>query len=264
MRSLAGSVAGALLLLNSCGVPRGGTFRVLPGKGDYLLRAPDAREEIFPDTLRTFNGFVRGGKDGMDLRPGMELRIENAYYEVGKPKQGLNGFLGTEIARYRAAPRGGLKLISLQSMKQRPADQPPVNALIAHGKQHFRCYKFYFEILFKNRSQGSVLIGANSTRELANLTAALAHDPEQVCRGNAPHCVVFPEACSVAAEMQIIVNGKPQSVIWGSTLAGVLKNPEKVTMRRRYRGQWVPVQFDARDPNALRLPLLPGDSVDWK
>jgi hypothetical protein len=36
----------------------------------------------------------------MELRPQMELRIENAYYRKGMPKRGLDGFLGTEIARY--------------------------------------------------------------------------------------------------------------------------------------------------------------------
>jgi hypothetical protein len=56
----------------------------------------------FPDVLRVYNGF-EPGRAWMELRPGMELRIENAYYQPGMPRSGLNGFLGTEIAQYKSA-----------------------------------------------------------------------------------------------------------------------------------------------------------------
>ena len=215
--------------------------------------------------MRAFNGYVRG-QNSMDLRPGMELRIENAYYETGKPKRGLTGYLGTEIVRYHLTPHAGLHLVSLQSMNNRPNDQAPVERLIGQAKQHYRYYRYYFEILFKNekQSRGSVLLGAKSAREMTQLGAALASDPETVCGGKETHCVVFPEACSVAAEMEISVNGSKQSVVWGSMLSSVAPNPQRVKLWRIYKGRLTPVALDIQNADALRIPLLPGDSVEWK
>jgi hypothetical protein len=267
MRSRAGFfIAGFVLpILISCGAHSLGEFRVIPSDSNYLLRTPAASEQDFVETLRSYNGFVHGGKNGMELRPGMELRIENAYYEAGKPKRGLDGFLGTEIARYYVARRRGLKLVSLKSMNARPADQVAVQELISVTMQHYRFYRFYFEILFRSRAQGSVLIGADSNDELARLATAVTDNPEQVCGGSKPaHCVVFPEACSVAAEMEITVNGHPENVVWGSSLASVAKNATEIRLRRLYRGKLVGVDLGARDQNTLALPLLPGDEIEMK
>jgi hypothetical protein len=63
--------------------------------------------------------------------------------------------------------------------------------------------------------------------------------------------------------MQIVVNGAPRSVLWGSLLASVAKQPRHVQLLRHYAGRLTPVEIDASDPKALRLPLLPGDQVTW-
>ncbi len=235
---------------------------MIPAAPQYLLRSPDRSDTPFPEILDRYNGFVPG-REGMDLRPLMELRIENAYYQKGMPKRGLNGFLGTEVARYRVQPRGGLRLISVQSMENRPNDQPAVQHLIARSQIGFRDYRFYFEILFKDesRTRGSVLLAANSTGELNQLAARLLAQPDSVCGVASPHCTVFPEACSVSIEMQIVVNGAPRTVLWGSSLASVAAHPRSIQLLRRYRGSFTPVELDVRDPQALRLPLLPGDRI---
>ena len=92
-----------------------GSFSVLPKSTDYLLRSPDRADTAFPDVLRRYNGF-EPARNSVELRPLMELRVENAYYQKGMPKRGLNGYLGTEVARYRLVPRGGLRLLSVQPM----------------------------------------------------------------------------------------------------------------------------------------------------
>jgi hypothetical protein len=255
----------ALVLLNSCGLRRAGVFRVLPGSPDYLLQSPDGHESPFPEILRRYNGF-EPGRNGMDLHPQMELRIENAYYQEGMPKRGLNGYLGTEIAHYRVRPEGGLKLLSIQSMKERPADQAPVQELISAVQQHYHYYRFYFEILFRKSStnRGSVLLGANSQEELSRVAALLTTQPDVACESKSAYCTVFPEACSVSVEMEIVVNGKSKSVIWGSSLGRVITNPRQIRLRRLNDGRLVPVQVDPLDTNALKLPLLPGDRIEWK
>jgi hypothetical protein len=213
-----------LVLLNSCGFRRARVFRVLPNRPDYLLRSPDGHETPFPELLRHYNGF-EPGRGGMDLRPQMELRIENAYYRKGMPKRGLDGFLGTEIARYYLRPQGGLKSVSIRSMSGRPPDQMPVQQLIPTSQQNYRYYRFYFEILFRSKSssRGSVLLGANSMDKLDRDASLLLTEPDRVCDGKSADCVSFPEACSVSVEMEVVVNGNRQSVLWGSSLSDVMQ-----------------------------------------
>src|SRR5579872_1817679 len=81
-----------------------GTFRVLPASPDYLLRSPDLRDTPFAEVLSRYTSLApRQG--WVDLRPRMELRIENAYYRAGSPKHGVTDFLGTEIARFQVDPK---------------------------------------------------------------------------------------------------------------------------------------------------------------
>ena len=237
-------------------------FEVLPNSPNYLVESPDSRRTPFPEVLKDYNGF-EAGHAWIDLEPLMELRIENAYYEPGAPRTGLAGFLGTEVARYMVGSHG-LALVSVQPMSDRPKDQVPVQGLISKAKTKFRNYRLYYEVVFarRNHSHGSVLLGADSEAEIEALSAQLSH-PELVCSQRSSHCIVFPEACSLSVEMKVIVNGKPESVLWGSTLASIAKQPRHLEMKRIYAGQLKPVRIDANDSKSLLLPLLPGDQIVW-
>lgn len=248
----------------SCSGPhRARSFHVLPRNPQYVLRFPDTRETPFSDLWRAYNGF-EPGRGWIDLQPGMELRIENAYYENGASRRGLTGFLGTEVARYEILPNG-LRLLAVQPMPNRPTDQVAVQHLIAQPKLPFHYYRLYFEIVFarSNNAHGSVLLRTRSKEELEHLAAQLVH-PEEVCAATSAHCTVFPEACSVSVEMKITVNGKPRTVDWGSLLAGIVDHPQRLHMKRLYAGRLTPLQLNPLDPQALRLPLLPGDQITWE
>ena len=237
-------------------------FEVLPNSPNYLLQSPDSRRTPFPEVLKSYNDF-EAGKAWIDLEPLMELRVENAYYEPGAPRRGLTGFLGTEVARYLVRSRG-LALVSVHPMSNRPKDQIPVQDLISNTETKFSHYRLYYEVVFSQRdhSHGSVLLGADSQTEVEAFSAQLSH-PEAVCFQGATHCIVFPEACLVSVEMKVIVNGKPESVLWGSTLATIAKQPRHLEMKRSYAGELRPVRIDAKDPKSLLLPLLPGDRITW-
>lgn len=237
-------------------------FEVLPNSPNYLLQSPDSRRTPFPEVLKSYNDF-EAGKAWIDLEPLMELRVENAYYEPGALRRGLTGFLGTEVAWYLVRSHG-LALASVRPMSNRPKDQIPVQDLISNTETKFSHYRLYYEVVFSQRhhSHGSVLLGADSQTEIEALSTQLSH-PEAVCFQGATHCTVFPEVCSVSVEMKIIVNGKPESVLWGSTLASVAKEPRHLEMKRLYVGQLKPIRIDAKDPKSLLLPLLPGDRITW-
>ncbi|MGA8028805.1 MAG: hypothetical protein WB992_16805 [Bryobacteraceae bacterium] len=252
-----------LLLSTSCATWHGRSFRVLPAAPNYLVRSPDSLETPFPEVLRRYNGFD-AARGWMDLHPKMELRIENAYYQPGMPRKGLNGFLGTEVARY-IVRSNGLQVLSVQSMNDRPKDDPPVQELIRPAQTRFRYHRFFYAIVFKRsgEDQGSVLLGANDQAALDHLAAELGTDPDSVCHAGSTNCTVFPEACSVSIEMEIVVNGAARNMLWGSRLESVAEHPSHIELLRLYEDRLIPVKLEARDPKVLRLPLLPGDHVNW-
>ncbi len=237
----------------------------MPASPEYILRSPDSVDIPFPEVLSRYNGYV-AGNGSLDLRPGMELRVENAYYEEGRPKHGLDGFLGTEVARYRVRGNSGIHVLSIHSeLKRRPPDQPPVQKLMRPSQMSFAHYRFFFAIVFrkKGETRGSVLLGTARGDELDQLTSRLIADPESICEGSGTHCTVFPEACSVALEIEITVNRVRRTVAWSSVLATIAADPHHMELRRLYLGRLTRVEFDPTDPKALRMPLLPGDQIIW-
>jgi len=256
------ALALALALLPSCATRRAGaTFRVLPAHPEYLLRSPDSKETSFAEVL---GGFTLVGPGWVDLHLSIELRVENAYFREGAPKHGLANFLGTEIARYRVLPSGGLQQIGLQSrVSHRPADQLPVQQLLRESQRRLAHHRFFYQILVSKKTdvRSAVLLSAASTEELDRLTEQLVSEPDLVCGDASTHCTAFPEACSVSLEIEVAVNGAPRRVPWGSTLSNVAERPGRVEMSRPYEGRLVPVKIDPRDPEALRVPLLPGDRI---
>lgn len=256
-------VALTCALTVSCAVHRGTAFRVLPGQPDYLLRSPDSRETPFPEVLGSYTNV---GPGWVELRPLTELRVENAYFREGAPKRGLANFLGTEIARYQVLATGVLKEISVESrVEQRPSDQPPVQQLLSEPQRFYRSHRFFYQVLLNKKSdvRNAVLLGAESMNVLDRLTTELLTQPESVCGGASTHCAVFPEACTVSLEFEIVVNGTHRTVVWGSTLAEFAAVHRRVKLFRRYGDGLAPVQVDTRDREALRVPLLPGDVIKW-
>lgn len=253
-----------LAVLAGCAAHRGlEVFRVVPARPEYRLRAPDSQETRFADVL---SGFTPAASAWVELRPGMELRIENAYYREGSTRRVLADFLGTEVAHYQVRPGGRLRLLSIDSdVKQQPADQPGVQRLIPGSQAGYRHHRFFYEILLNRKAElrGAVLLGAQSAGELERLAGQLVVDPGLVCDGSAARCTVFPEKCTVSLEIEIAVNGVPRTVLWGSSLATIAPRPRHLEVQRLYRGRMTPVMIDASDPAALRLPLLPGDRIQW-
>lgn len=257
-------VALACALIVSCAARRTATaFRVLPGRPDYLLVSPDSNETPFPEVL---SRYTKVGPEWVELRPLIALRVENAYFREGAPKHGLANFLGTEVARYQVLPTGALKEVSVEShVEKPPSDQPPVQQLVSERQRRYQCHRYFYQVLLSKKSnvRSAVLLGGRSTEELDGLTTQLLTQPESVCGENLPRCTVFPEACTVSLQMEIVVNGARRSVLWGDVLAEVAEGHHGVKLFRQYKDRLTPVEVDVRDREALRVPLVPGDVIKW-
>ena len=238
-------------------------FRVLPGQPDYLLVSPNSQKTPFPEVL---SRYANAGPGWVELSPLTQLRVENAYFREGAPKHGLANFLGTEIARYQVLRTGRLKEISFESrVAERPRDQPPAQQLVSEAQRLYLCHRFFYQVLFSKRSnvRSAVLLGADSDDQLDLVTTRFLTEPDTVCADGSTQCTVFPEACTASLEMEIVVNEKHQTILWGSDLAGLVRDHRNVTLFRLYKGRLAPVELDASDREALRVPLLPGDVIRW-
>jgi len=196
----------------------------------------------------------------------MQLRVENAYYRRGALRGGSEGFLGTEIAHFQVVARGGLRLVSVQStLTQRRGDLPPVQNLIPRSQLHYRFHRFFHAVVFnqKGKRQGSILLGARSMEELDRLGRQFLTAPDTVCSGQSRQCSVFPEACTVSVDIEIVVNGAPRTVLWGSRISTVAPGAQHIELLRLSGGRLTSVEIDTRGPDASLLPLLPGDQVKW-
>jgi hypothetical protein len=255
----------ALMFSAACVTRRAATsFQVLPARPDYLLRSPDSKDTPFSDVL---GRYANVGSGWVQLRPEIELRVENAYFREGAPKRGLANFLGTEIARYRMIATGELEQVSVQSrVPQRPADQLPVQQLLSESQRRYAHHRLFYQVLVSKKAdiRSAVLLSAASIDELDRLTGQLLTEPDSVCDSSSTHCTAFPEACSVSLEIEIVVNGARRSVPWSSVLADVIERHRHVELYRPYTGRLAPVEIDPTDPSAFRLPLLPGDRVKWR
>jgi hypothetical protein len=257
-------VALATLLMASCAARQTAiAFRVLPSRLDYVLLSPDSNKTPFPEVL---SRYTKVGPGWVELRPLTQLRVENAYFREGLPKHGLANFLGTEIARYRVLSTGALERFSVQSrVAQRPSDQPPVQQLVSDSQRLLHVHRFFYQVVFNKKSsvQNAVLLGAQSEEEIDQLTARLLEEPETVCADDSRQCAVFPEACTVSLEIEIVVNGRRRTALWGGVLADFAAGHPNVTLFRRYKGRLAPVDVDTHDHEAARVPLLPGDVIRW-
>ncbi len=253
----------ALLALSSCSRRKPSLpFQTIASEPYYLLRSPERMETPFPETLKAYGDVSIGW---VDLREAMLLRIENAYYKEGAQRRGIANYLGTETLVLRVMPDGKLKQLELLGLAIRPPAQDAVASLLPIDRQRQRFHRFYFQVVV-NRQAGTsnaLLLSASSKFRLEQLSNQLARDPASVCGGKTHHCTVFPEACTVSLGMEIIVNRQPVKIAWGSTLASVVGQRKQFTLQRQHLGKLVAVQLNPEDPELLRLPLLPGDTISW-
>jgi hypothetical protein len=198
----------------------------------------------------------------LDLRPGVRLSVEKAYYVGGMPERGLNGFLGTRVATFGVQANGALKPLSLDSkpFQGGAAAQLPADQLLPSSMRGQRRYRFFYAVAFARSSQpsASVLLGAGSAKEIDELSAQLRAAPDRVCSPQSVRCTVFPATATVSISMEIVVNGVAKVVLWGSSLGSVTGGQPASALERMSAGHFEPVKLDGEP---LRTPLLPGDRV---
>ena len=251
------AVSVAFVIVAGCHARRA-RYLVLPSAPHYLLESPDRQTRSFPDTTANFSDAYAGW---VDLGPGMTLKVDRAYFEPVESRK-IQDYIGLESVRFRCEPSGALRQIEYSPLPARPAAQPPVTFAISASQLAARYHRLLFQVVVDTKagSAHAVLISGASRSMIATHYEGLVRgDGCAHAVKTGTHCAAIPEGAAASLTFEIVANGRLMAVLWGSTVAGVIGSKRPVRLSRTFRDRMVPVEFDAADPNALRLPLLPGD-----
>lgn len=251
---------GILVVLAGCRA-RTVRFTVVPSNPHYLLRSPDGQSRAFPETTERFSS----ANDGwIDLTPGLTLQVSRVYFQPAESRR-IQDYLGEEILRLEAQG-GSLRTIDFRPLPARPNGQPSVEATIPPPHRTARFHRLFFQVALDSTSgparavllsaESQSAIGTFSHRLLRGTGCSATTEPEV-------HCLVIPEGTTASVLCNVVVNGKPLTVPWGTTVLGVVSSARPVRLSRQFRNRMAPVQLDSTDQDALRLPLLPGDVLEY-
>jgi len=212
-----------------------------------------------------------GSTPWVDLRPGMELRIEQAYFREGSPKRDLADYLGAQSVAYGVGKDGALRagevtsFLSNHPEREQPRDQPPVQTLIPRRNLRYRYHRLFFQLAMSRTEamHPAVLIGSGSVAQLDKLTKTFVLAGSRCGPRPSDKCVTFPAFSTTSLVVEVVVNGVSRKLIWGSTLGSVATNPRSVKLLRNANGRLESVPVDIADPETLRIILLHGDQLDW-
>jgi hypothetical protein len=205
---------------------------------------------------------LKSTADYLDLRPGVRFSVEQAYYSPGATRRGLTGYLGTRVATFGFRPNGDLLLVSDESkpFQAVPPNQLPTEPLLPPHMRSKRRYRFFYAVTFarSGRPSSPVLLGARSIKEIEELSARLKAAPDDVCSPQSVQCAVFPEGSTVSISMEIVVNGAPQVVLWGSVVGSVTGGRPASRLERMASGS-----LEVLPNGNPTIRLLPGDRISF-
>jgi hypothetical protein len=247
---------------------------------DFLLQSVPMRPgESF------FNAYgYRVGHRGMDLKPGIRLKIERAYFRAGdggEERYDDKAFLGLSTQYVDVESDSGAQIRFRQSgdihyspaslaQQAKTETGDPVLSTLA-PKRQYRLFFYTYQIPEK-RKRSAVLMGADKVSELDDLDGQLRARPEKSCKdvsGSATTCVEFDGFVTLSAQVRVEVNGKVEFLEWGAKVKDVLpKNAGSrllgvLQVQRQFMDEYYDVQFDPQDSSVLSLALVGGDRMRW-
>lgn len=223
------------------------------------------------------------GSGGLDLRPGVRLTIQRAYFKDGARPNGksLDGYIGVSTALYDcvedAAGRAAFQPLgvkySTDELRSRSKGRE-AEASLARVARPKRLYRLLFLTLnVPTGVKRSVLIvGASTMAEMEAGERQLSRDAGQSCgelaaRGRLT-CISFGDDVTVTPEVRVTVNGQVESVAWGDSLKTLLAKRDlgeqalaSIRLSRRFQDRLLPVKVEGDPAALLDTMLVGGDQV---
>jgi hypothetical protein len=217
-----------------------------------------------------------------DLTPENLIGYETAHYVfVADPKFDAKAASTSANSFTAAADSNGDRIrMALSRATEVINGNPAVEKRTLRNDLHFPESPGYFRLLFMAddnaatvRITRAILLSAPNQTRLTQAVASRQDSAERFCATLAVPgvtCIIFPRNFGVSPELRVRTNGQDFYIRVGGFLQEAidLKNPDDgppktLNVRRLYRGRLVPIKFDPKSDDILKLVLLPGDEITW-
>ncbi len=244
---------------------------------EYVLQSMPMKPS---DSLFNAYGY-RLERGGLDLKPGLRLKIERAYFRPptgGEEEHDVKNYLGVSTVEM-TVEGGDNRTIYFQQIDK--IKYSPESLKVTEGKANRDaglkdlpaqpCYRllFYTYLVPKEHRISAAVLGAQNPSRLDDLEQELRDRPEEGCKAArfqpGENCLDFPGFVTLTAQINIEVNGKLTFVDWGTRLATVVpeNSLKNLHIQRRFMNAYYDVRFDPANADVLSLALIGGDRITW-
>lgn len=251
-----------------------------PSIRDFILQSLPMKPN---DSLFNYYGYLIG-RSGLDLAPGMRLKIERAYFqppEAGEEPHSSKLFLGVSTAYFslQLAGNGTIRFHQEGPAKYKPASladrvQDGTSDLSVSSIPQERHFRLLFNTYFvpEKHIRSTAIIGATYTSQLEQVDKELRVRSDEDCKNAAAAfgavCFGFLGPVTLTPQLKIELNGKTKFVDSGTRIKELLSGSQaealkSLKIQRRFLDSYCDLRFDHADVNVLSLALVAGDRVSW-
>jgi hypothetical protein len=223
----------------------------------------------------------RAGRSSVELKPGMRLKIERAYFrgaEAADEEHTTENSIGVGAVTYNVEPGSNAKIHFRQIGNVRYSPRS-LSQTIQNGnsglslsglpqESHYRLL-LYTVLVAKEHKLSAAILGADRDSQLDGLDEELRKHPDAACKYTATTpgvaCMEFDRFVALTPQIEVELNGKTKFLDWGTRIRDVLPENTLKALRiqRRFMNSYSDVNFDPGDANLLALPLVSGDRLTW-
>lgn len=244
---------------------------------DFILQSLPMKP---PESLFSYYGY-RPDRSSLDLRPGIRLKIERAYFGATKSAEeahATQNFEGLSTVNFDVELGGEGKIHFLQigdvrftpaSLKGQVQDESQELELIGILPEvHYRLV-FYTLLVSKEQKLSAAIVGASTASQLDEFDHELRLRPVGGCKNfaaaNEVACVEFSGLVTVTSQIRVELNGKSKLIDWGTRVKDLLAKDSlgSLKIQRKFMNSYHELRFDPGDLSVLSLALVGGDRLRW-
>jgi hypothetical protein len=244
---------------------------------DFILQSLPMKPS---ESLFNFYGY-RADRSGLDLKPGIRLKIDRAYFRPAKipeEAQAVQNFAGLSTVNFDVESSNDGKIhfrrigdvrFNPASLKAQFQDESQESELLSIPPEFRYRLIFYTLLVSKERKLSAAIVGASSASQLDEFDHELRLRPTGGCKNfAAAHgvaCVEFNGLVTVTCQIRVELNGKSKLIDWGTRVRDLVPKDSlrSLTMERTFMDSYRDVRFDPTDLSVLSLALVGGDRLRW-
>lgn len=232
------------------------------------------------DSLFSYYGY-RSSRSGLDLKPGMRLKVERAYLKTAASdgqRQSSENQEGVSFVyflvesgsdgkiRFRRESDARFNPASLRKKFQSTAREAGLAVL--QPELQYRLVFYGLHVPTEQKLSASI-IGGSTASKLDEFERELRLRPAEGCQHFAAEqsiaCIDFTGWVTVTPQFTVELNGKPKLVDCGTPVRDVVPTGSMSSLRiqRKFMDAYRDIRFKPGDANVLALVLVGGDRVTW-